>query len=121
MARPKGIRDDQIIQVIADPTYKNQAAQAKALGVTEAALSYHLNRKPELGEAAQAIRLKLVASRLGPVYRALLNKATGESNKGDVPAANTLLKAAGDLVERRQEEHSGEVTYNINIATRKKK
>lgn len=111
MAAPKGITNDEIITVIANPTYKTDTARAKALGISRNTYYDHLRRKPELAEQASVIRRAIIQANLTPIYHALFKKARA----GDVAAINTLLKWAGELIDRSEGKTKieGEVKLNL--------
>jgi len=93
MGRPKKVEDAEIIAVLADPTIHKKA---EALGITPQGLWERLHKNPNLWDITYQVIKANVRAELAPIYHALIQKA----KKGDVGAANTLLKALGELVDR---------------------
>ena len=93
MAAPRKVEDAQIVEVLADPTIHNKA---EALGIARVSLWERLKRNPKLWDQAYEVVKANVKAELAPIYQALIKKA----KSGDVGAANTILKALGELVER---------------------
>jgi len=93
MAKPGSVKDDAVIKVLVDPTYKTLTAQAAALGISPPALCKRLKKNPELVEEARLIVRQVVKGNLASIYRALIDKA----NDGDTRASRLILEAMGEI------------------------